>query len=1236
MPDDILFDLNAFGAKGVELAQLAGTQEAAGRVETLTGNITVRHLDGSSATLLEGDEVFMGDTLEVSDKSSIGMIFADETTMSLGSGAEMTIDEMVYDPAGQDGSLALSVANGVFSFVSGQISKTGSDAMTIDTPIATIGIRGTKGSGFAAPEGQPNRISLMAEENGQTGELIVRTQGGVQVLNQPGMTLTFESRFEPPPPPQILTAQQMGDLYSDALQILPPPRGQRPPPREGGEENANDNNGRNPDSNGDGVVTAEEAAVAAAADAAATAAYDAAIASGATEEEAAAAATAASDTVVENAISESNADTNDDGVVSEEEAAAAVAADADTTATAVYEAAIASGATEEEATSAATAASDAVVESTTSEITTDTNGDGVVSEEEAAAVEQAIAASGAFADSDAAAEAAKEAYDAAIEEGASVDEAVAAAMAAGTAVVDGEAGVTAQDELLQQVALNVEGDTGDDPLFSNAISGSLEDSSQSGDNDTFSSDVGELGSESVSNEEAESNDDRLVVVAAEGDEPVDDGALLETETPAEVVIEEVLPEDELVSLDAAEDLGISGFSQVDDGLGLGFGDIGITDPNSLLSGSTDVLPPLPAEPVETPQPTITETTATTSTSTVGITLNGTAVGEKIVGTKLDDNLSGVDGDDWIVGNEGADVINGGLGADVIYGDGPKIGMVSSKIAASGFGLEATGGAASLGTYGSSAVSDGGEVLVFTSAQSDLVTGDSNATSDVFIKNLSSGSVKRISVDAAGIEGNNTSHEATISRDGKYVVFHSDATNLDGSTTTAGQVFFYDVAADSLSKISVNNAGTEGNAGSNGMAISDDGRYVAFFSSATNLVDSDVNGVYDNDTNAVDDIFLHDRTLNTTTRISTDSVGAEATGGASTGMVSMSSDGLYVAFSSAATNLVAGDANVKGDVFVKNTSDNSISRISVVTGGAEATGGDSTNPDITADGRYIVFESTATNLVAGDANAQADIFRHDTTTNTTIRINTDISSSEATGGTSTNATISDDGDYVAFQSSATNLVDGVTTGTHAYVKQISTGAIRVVDKPAGFEIGDGTSFTPKISNDGASVVFESSSTNLVPSDGNGVSDIFMANNPFLVNSTGSVDIIDGGADDDIIVGGMGADNLTGGTGADKFIFSFGEGGDVIVDFTSGQDKIVLDTASFGFAPSSGSSINFEVMTGSALFDGENAGADSSNVIVDSSGDVYVDTNGAQTTGGYSVVANIGEGTAIVASDIEAVD
>lgn len=1210
MPDDILFDLNAFGAKGIELAQLAGTQEPAGRVETLTGNITVRHLDGSTASLLEGDEIFMGDTLEVSDKGSIGMIFADDTTMSLGSGAEMTIDEMVYDPAGEDGSLALSVANGVFSFVSGQISKTGSDAMTIDTPIATIGIRGTKGSGFAAPEGQLNRVSLMAEENGQTGELIVRTQGGVQVLNQPGMTLTFESRFEPPPAPQILTAQQMGDLYSGSLKILPPPRGQRPPPRERDEENANDTNGRNPDSNGDGVVTAEEAAVASDADAAATAAYEAAIASGATEEEAAAAADAASDAIFESATSETTADTDGDGVVSEEEAAA-------------VEAAANTGSSTENT----DGTTEATAEATTSEITADADGDGVVSEEEAAAVEQAIAASGAFADSDAAAEAAIAAYDAAIASGASIDEAVTAAMAAGTAVADGEAAVAAQEENSEQVAEEgvVDGtENGENEL-------SEEESTEAGVTGEGEEVVQEAEAQLVSAEggpvEAISNDSEPLFSSAVGPSIGDSGG------------DPVVGGSDETNLIGASDGDVIGGGTGNPGgdLGLGFGDIGITDPNTLLSGPADALPPAPAESVQTTQPTTTETTVTAPTYSV---ITGTSASEQRLGTSGADTISMGAGDDWAAGEAGADIIYGGAGDDVLYGDGPIIGRLSTD----DLGLEATLSNVFNTNQGAVETSaSSGLVAIFSSSGGPLVTSDTNGVGDVYIRK--DGALSVGSVAADGTLGDGLSNNGLITPDGSYLFFDSFATNFVGTSSgTYSQAYRKDLSTGEVVKVNERTNGNEGTGHSYIQSVSDDGNLVVFATAstefATDLGGTDPNGV-------AQDIYIKNMTTGTINLVSRNVDAAIKTGSVASSHADISGDGSRVVFYSAATDMYEGvtadntseDTNTAVDIFVYDVATNVITDIaSKATGGAQASAEASYSPSISSNGQFVVFESDASTFGGTDGGANRDIFIHDITNNITTRVTNFYSdnTSEANGASS-DASVSDDGNYVAYISAATDLTNnGDANGStyDVYVTQVSTGVTRRLNVPlASAQDGSIGAYNPRISADGTKVFFESGSTSLVPADGNGITDLFAVQNPFIIDSSGGNDIIYGGTGNDTIWGGSGNDTLSGGDGNDIFYFKFGDDHDVIVDFDNSTyaDKIFLDPGLF-VTTGGALTIDFEHVAGT--YDGTNASTNAKNVIQDDTGQLYVDTNG-QSAGGYSVIATV-QGDTIVAADLDIQD
>jgi len=198
-----------------------------------------------------------------------------------------------------------------------------------------------------------------------------------------------------------------------------------------------------------------------------------------------------------------------------------------------------------------------------------------------------------------------------------------------------------------------------------------------------------------------------------------------------------------------------------------------------------------------------------------------------------------------------------------------------------------------------------------------------------------------------------------------------------------------------------------------------------------------------------------------------------------------------------------------------------------------------------------------------------------------------------------------------------------------VKNISSGEIRVVDKPVGSDTPMTGSNHPKISGDGHIVVFSSSATGLVPSDNNAVLDTFGAVNPFLVDTVAGTDVLDGGLGNDTIFGGAGDDTLTGGAGSDTFFFRIGGGNDLIMDFTSGADSIAIDTASFQILASTGTGLSFEDI-GANTYDGTNA-TTGSNVILDETGNIYVDINDT-APGGYSVIANVGVGTTVIATDI----
>ncbi|UCB54119.1 MAG: PD40 domain-containing protein [Thiotrichales bacterium] len=320
------------------------------------------------------------------------------------------------------------------------------------------------------------------------------------------------------------------------------------------------------------------------------------------------------------------------------------------------------------------------------------------------------------------------------------------------------------------------------------------------------------------------------------------------------------------------------------------------------------------------------------------------------------------------------------------------------------------------------VSSSGRFVVFDGAASvsNLVLDDTNGFDDIFMHDTQSGETVRVSVpnlaDQAGLgtQANSDSERACVSDDGRYVGFMSSATNLvTGDNNNDNDVFVHDRQTGATELVSRHTDGTPGDDRSGDCVISSDGNIVAFFSNATTLVTGDSNGGAD--------IFVHDRASGTTTRVSVDSAGNEGTGGGFSGSFSpsISGDGRYVVFYSRYTNLVADDTNDETDIFVHDRSTGETSRVSVPnlvdqgTLGFEADG-ESLYPAISDDGRYVAWASNSTNLVLNDTNNFYDIFVHDRQTGRTARVNVDENGNEMTTGFMSDwAGISGDGRYVNF-------------------------------------------------------------------------------------------------------------------------------------------------------------------------------------------------------------------------------
>lgn len=406
------------------------------------------------------------------------------------------------------------------------------------------------------------------------------------------------------------------------------------------------------------------------------------------------------------------------------------------------------------------------------------------------------------------------------------------------------------------------------------------------------------------------------------------------------------------------------------------------------------------------------------------------------------------------------------------------------------------------------VSADGRFVAFDSSAGNLVSGDNNGVQDVFLRDLKTGSTQRVSLGGAGNEGNGGSSVLALSNDGRFVTFLSEAGNLvAGDNNGIADVFVRDLKKARTQRIFVNSADEQGYPANYGFSISANGRFLAFSSNAGNLVPDDTNGV--------SDVFVRDLKTGVTRRASVDSSGVEGNNGSGTDYSGsydrrvLSADGRFVTFTSGASNLVDGDTNGLMDVFVRDMKIGVTERVSISSSGEETSisGYDpseycagawfsiySGSPSLSADGRFVAFESDACNLVEGDTNngfysvgydyPGTDIFIHDRKTGETKLASIDSSGVQV--GLSYDPSISRNGRYVAFTSfygGELNLLYYITS--NIVVHDLKTGETRLasIDPVAGDYYYFGSQ-RPRISDTGRFISFSSDSSNLVPGDNNG--------------------------------------------------------------------------------------------------------------------------------------------------------
>ncbi len=410
--------------------------------------------------------------------------------------------------------------------------------------------------------------------------------------------------------------------------------------------------------------------------------------------------------------------------------------------------------------------------------------------------------------------------------------------------------------------------------------------------------------------------------------------------------------------------------------------------------------------------------------------------------------------------------------------------------------------ANASSYNGAINADGRHAVFLTSAD-NLVTNPSGSWVIIY-KDLTTGAVRAVSTlspDATGHEEPiDSAWNPQISSDGRYVLFDADVDDVPGQSVGFNGIFLKDLRTGALTRIDAATPDGQGHQAP-AQGYGEDASFTGngrYVIFQTNA-DNLIPGTIGGSMN----VYRKDLQTGALVLVSSNANGQAAN--AST-EADASHDGRYVVFTTFASNLVAGDTNGLYDIFRKDLVTGEVVRVS--TGSKNAQGqeaeanGSSGEASISADGRYVVFESSASNLVAGDTNGATDIFRKDLVTGETIRVSTSPGNGQANDECHY-ATISPDGRYVLFESVATNLAGGDGHYIQVFRKDLQTGEIVRIG-PADGSAGNGSSRDAKFAADGHSILFTSSASNLVPGDRNEERDVFRVDNELLSHRQAIVD------------------------------------------------------------------------------------------------------------------------------------
>lgn len=379
-----------------------------------------------------------------------------------------------------------------------------------------------------------------------------------------------------------------------------------------------------------------------------------------------------------------------------------------------------------------------------------------------------------------------------------------------------------------------------------------------------------------------------------------------------------------------------------------------------------------------------------------------------------------------------------------------------------------------------ALSVDGRYVAFSSFASDIVAGDGNNARDVFLRNLVTGAVTRISTSpaVAPVNGNSggESYAPKVSADGRYVVYLG--TQRATATDVVADAYLFNRLTNTTTLVSVPGTGLDPDGPVTEVAISSQGNRVAFVA----FTDDEVAGTIGHGRA----VFVRDIGPGTTTQLTPTTTFADGYFVTSPGL---SADGRYVTFVSQDPALATG-AMGQLAVYVHDLTTATTEAISVDSNGDPVTDGFSSGPSISDDGRYVAFESSSSQLVSGDDNGLVDVFVRDRTAETTIRVSVNTTADDG-DGPSSGAKISGDGTHVVFTSTATNLTSADDSGIDdIFVRNLVTGTTTRATNNTSDDEPDGPSIAGSISNDGTRVAYVSLASDLVSDDKNGFTDVYV--------------------------------------------------------------------------------------------------------------------------------------------------